>query len=103
VFCGLSTEILTVYLLFAGVQVAASNAEQIERKTQLAQQECEEEMRIAEYIRRKDAREQVRHAHNLERAASRLALQLLPLTRTQPCCAASLQSGPLEWSAWHVS
>jgi hypothetical protein len=41
------------------VQVAASNAEQIERKKQLAQQEWEEEMRIAEYIRRKDAREQV--------------------------------------------
>jgi nicotinamide riboside kinase len=42
------------------MQVAASNAEQIERKKQLAQQEWEEEMRIAEYIRQKDAREQVR-------------------------------------------
>ncbi|WIA11863.1 hypothetical protein OEZ85_011949 [Tetradesmus obliquus] len=39
-------------------EVAASNAEQIERKKQLEQQEWEEEMRIAEYIRRKDAREQ---------------------------------------------
>jgi hypothetical protein len=42
------------------LQVAASNSEQIERKKQLAQQEWEEEMRIAEYIRQKDAREQVR-------------------------------------------
>jgi hypothetical protein len=42
------------------MQVAASNSEQIERKKQLAQQEWEEEMRIAEYIRQKDAREQVR-------------------------------------------
>jgi hypothetical protein len=41
-------------------EVAAANAQQIERKKQLAEQEREEEARIAEYIRQKDAREQVR-------------------------------------------
>jgi hypothetical protein len=40
-------------------QVAAANAEQIQRKKLLAQQELEEEARIADYIRRKDAHEQV--------------------------------------------
>lgn len=40
-------------------QVAASNAQQITRKHELAEQEREEESRIAEYIRQKDAREQV--------------------------------------------
>jgi hypothetical protein len=41
-------------------EVAAANAQQIARKKQLAEQEQEEEARIAEYIRQKDAREQVR-------------------------------------------
>lgn len=40
-------------------QVAAANAEQIARKKVLAEQEHAEEMRIADYIRQKDAREQV--------------------------------------------
>lgn len=40
-------------------QVAAANAEQIQRKKLLAQQELEEQARIADYIRRKDAHEQV--------------------------------------------
>lgn len=40
-------------------QVSAANAEQIARKKMLAEQEHEEEMRIAQYIRQKDAREQV--------------------------------------------
>lgn len=41
-------------------EVAAANAQQIERKKQLAEQEKEEEACIAEYIRQKDAGEQVR-------------------------------------------
>jgi hypothetical protein len=41
------------------LEVAAANAEQIERKRQQAGREAEEEMRIAEYIRQRDAREQV--------------------------------------------
>lgn len=41
------------------LQVAAANAEQIARKKMLAEQEHEEEMRIADYLRQKDAREQV--------------------------------------------
>jgi hypothetical protein len=41
-------------------EVAAANAQQIARKKQLTEQEREEEARIAEYIRQKDAREQVR-------------------------------------------
>lgn len=44
-------------------EVVAANAQQIERKKQLAEQESEEEARIAEYIRQKDAREQVRRRH----------------------------------------
>lgn len=40
-------------------EVAAANAQQITRKQELAEQEREEEARIAEYIRQKDAREQV--------------------------------------------
>lgn len=59
-----------MYLLRIWMQVAASNAEQIERKKQLEQQEWEEEMRIAEYIRRKDAREQVRSAAELASEAA---------------------------------
>jgi hypothetical protein len=40
-------------------EVAAANAQQIQRKKQLAEQEKQEEACIAEYIRQKDAREQV--------------------------------------------
>lgn len=40
-------------------EVAAANAKQIQRKRELAEQEKQEEARIAEYIRQKDAREQV--------------------------------------------
>lgn len=40
-------------------EVAAANAEQINRKEAMRQQEREDDLRIAEYIRHKDAREQV--------------------------------------------
>eukprot|EP00879_Flechtneria_rotunda_P023804 GHRR01025204.1.p1 GENE.GHRR01025204.1~~GHRR01025204.1.p1 ORF type:complete len:332 (+),score=147.31 GHRR01025204.1:496-1491(+) len=40
-------------------EVAAANAEQIGRKKMLMEQERQEELRIAEYIRQKDARDQV--------------------------------------------
>eukprot|EP00775_Hariotina_reticulata_P006096 gene6096-6333_t len=60
-------------------EVAGANAEQIRRKRLLAQQELEEEARIAQYIVQKDAREQalaaeaasVAHARELEVARLR--------------------------------
>ena len=42
-------------------EVAHANAAQISRKQEQRLREQEEEMRIAQYIRQKDAREQVRH------------------------------------------
>lgn len=54
-----SQHVLAGCVLCAPAQVAAANAEQIARKKVLVEQEHAEEMRIADYIRQKDAREQV--------------------------------------------
>jgi hypothetical protein len=73
------------------LQVAASNAQQIARKHQLAEQEEEEEARIADYIRQKDAREQalaaqkaaVAHSKEMEVARLRALQEKVLDTRSQ--------------------
>jgi hypothetical protein len=74
-------------------EVADSNAQQISRKLALAEQEREDEARIAEYIRHKDAREQVRLG--VARACVRECMPCAPQSVSQqdrmrflasPCC-----------------
>lgn len=58
-------------------EVAAANAQQIQRKKQLAEQEKQEEACIAEYIRQKDAREQVRPRRQSGSSALQQRLQVV--------------------------
>lgn len=64
-------------------EVAAANAQQIQRKKQLAEQEKQEEACIAEYIRQKDAREQVRPRR--QSGSSALQQRLRVVLAKVPC------------------